>query len=233
MDSKPMQGIADFPLRQTTQESVADYLRKLILSGQLQPGQRILQEEFALKLRVSRTPLREALHKLQSEGLITLSAHRGASVTDFSEEALHEIYTVRIALEGYAASLAAQRITHEEIAALEEILDKMESNLKRENWARLLELNRKFHLTVYAAARQPRLYDLICNYIDLADVYRRMYVTLKPAEMANHRKLLTFLRNRNAAAAELITRTHLREGLALLSSFLKSRQEHKESNHRA
>jgi DNA-binding GntR family transcriptional regulator len=217
--------------RHTTHESVADYIRKLILSGQLKPGQRILQEEFAVRLGVSRTPLREALHKLQSEGLITLSAHRGASVTDFSAEALREIYTVRIALEGYAAFLAAERITPYEMTALEEILDNMQASLAQQEWARLLELNRKFHLAVYASARQQRLYDLISNQIDLADVYRRIFVNLRPAEMVNHLELLVTLRNRQAAAAELLTRTHLHKSLAALLSFFENQPE--SENHMA
>lgn len=207
--------------RQTAQESVADRIRVLILGGQLKPGQRIPQGEFAQKLGVSSTPLREALHKLQSEGLITLSAHRGASVTNFSETDLQEIYQVRIALEGYAAYLAAQRITNEEIEALEKILTTMEPILKQGDKIKLLELNRKFHTGIYKASKQQRLCDLISNYIDLAGVYRRILVNLMPAEMVNHREVLITLRNRDSVAAELLTRAHLQKTLTDLLSFFK------------
>jgi DNA-binding GntR family transcriptional regulator len=213
----------DFTLRrQTTQESVADTIRRLILSGQLQPGQRILQEEFAQKLGVSNTPLREALHKLQSEGLVTLSAHRGATVTNFSISDLQEIYQVRIALEGYAAYLAAQLITEEEINTLEAILSSMEPVLKKGDKPRLLELNRSFHMGIFKASRQPRLCDLISNYIDLAGVYRRILVNLEPAEMVKHSEILVTLCNHDSVAAELVTRKHLQKTLTDLMAFLKA-----------
>ncbi len=170
---------------------------------------------------MSRTPLREALHRLQSEGLITLSAHRGAAVSEFSEEALREIYTIRIALESYASFLATQLISEEEIAVLDNLLDTMDSYLEQQDWVRLLDLNRKFHLGVYAAARQRRLYDIICNYIDLADVYRRIFVSLRPAEMVNHRQLIDLLRKRDAVAVEAVTRKHLQDSVVLLSNYLK------------
>ncbi len=219
----PPTDVSDIALsRQTTQESVADRIRTLILSGHLKPGQRIRQDEFASKLGVSRTPLREALHKLQSEGLITLSAHRGASVADFSMTDLQEIYSVRIALEGYAASLAAQRITDEDIDALEDILTKMELVLKQGDRLRLLEMNRKFHMGIYKAANQQRLYDLISNYFDLADIYRRLFVNLEPEKLVKHREVLTSLRNRDSEAAELVTRSHLQKTLSALMAFFKT-----------
>lgn len=213
----------DFTLRrQTAQESVADAIRKLILSGQLKPGQRILQDEFAQKLGISNTPLREALHKLQSEGLITLSAHRGATVTNFSISDLQEIYHVRIALEGYAAFLAAQSITEEEIVALEAILSSMEPVLKKGDKLRLLELNRSFHMGIFKASRQQRLCDLISNYMDLAGVYRRILVNLEPAEMLKHREILVILRNHDSVSAELVTRKHLHKTLTDLMVFFKA-----------
>ena len=87
---------------------------------------------------------------------------------------------MRIASESHAARLAAMRATNEEIDSLEQMLESMEPVLKRGNRAKLLEMNRHFHLGIYATARQQRLIDLITNYFDLADVYRHLFVNLAP-----------------------------------------------------
>ena len=79
-------------LVQTVHESVVDYMRGLILNGRLTPGERLVQSELAEQLGVSRTPIREALHKLAAEGLVTLSSYKGAAVADFSVSELEEIY---------------------------------------------------------------------------------------------------------------------------------------------
>ena len=223
MDNPLDPALSDIALsRQTAQESVADRIRQLILEGHLKPGQRILQDDFASKLGVSRTPLREALHRLESEGLITMSAHRGASVAQFSIDDLQGIYAVRIALEGHAAFLAARRATPEEVDALETQLRKMEPVLKNGNRAKLLELNRNFHLGIYKTAKEPRLFDLITNYFDLADVYRHLYVTLAPDKLVKHREILVTLRKHDAEAAERVTRGHLQETLEDLVEFFEA-----------
>ena len=145
----------------TIQESIADRLRNLILSRHFRPGERLVQSELAEQLGVSRTPIREALYELASDGLVVLSPHKGASVADFSLEDLKDIYSIRIPLEGYGAYLATQNITPQGLARLEALVEQMEDLFQRGDRWRLLEVNREFYATFYGAAGRKRLYDLI------------------------------------------------------------------------
>jgi DNA-binding transcriptional regulator YhcF (GntR family) len=105
--SLPRLGMLHVPLR----EAVTDALRKAILSKRLKPGERLVEEQLAAELEVSRNPVREALRVLESEGLVEISPRRGASVTQLSEEEARELVEVRAALEGLCARLAARRCT--------------------------------------------------------------------------------------------------------------------------
>jgi len=215
------------PTQYTTQESVANRLRQLIVNRALSPGERLVQSELAEQFGVSRTPIREALHKLASDGLITLSPHKGASVADFSLSDLEGIYSIRIAIEGYGAFLAAKRITDQDLDSLAVLLDRMrEVFLEGDRW-RLLEVNREFYAVLYAIAGQPRLYDLIMKHLDMADLYRRMAFAIDHYyrhTVADHEELLESLEKRDPEAAERISRTQLENTLTSLLAFLTAEE---------
>ena len=157
---------------------------------------------------------------------MTISAYRGASVTDFSISELEEIYSIRIALEGYAAYLAAQRIQPSELQNLEEILARMKVVLEEGDPQKLLQLNRTFHTGIYAAAKKRRLYDLIINYLDLAEIYRRIFVSLEHAraELVKHEEVLLALRNRDAERAQRLTVSHLKRTAETLTEFFEAQE---------
>lgn len=221
-------------VRHTTQESVVDHLRNLIFSRRLKPGTRLVQSALAEELGVSRTPIREALHKLDSEGLVTISAYRGAAVADFSLEELQEIYCVRIALEGYAAYLAAQQVTETDIKKLEKLVHQMENLFQRSERLKLLEVNREFYHTLYAIPGQSRLHGLIMKHMDLANVYRRMAFTLNKVyttTVPDHQELLAELRQGDAPAVERLTRIGLEKTAeALLQMLQQSKNQQKQQD---
>ncbi len=213
--------------RQTTQESVVEHLRTLILRRQLKPGERIVQSDLAEELGVSRTPIREALYTLATEGLVSISAYKGASVANFSVAELEEIYNVRIALEGYATYLATQHITEEELQHMEDLLQQTVEALQQADHTRALELNRKFHTILYRASRQQRLYEQIINHLDLSELYRRMYFIVKHLHVDTvdeHKELLEILRQGDAEGAEQHTRTNLQQTASTLINFLRETQ---------
>ncbi len=214
-------------VRQTTQESVVDHLRTLILRRQLKPGERLVQSDLAEELGVSRTPIREALHTLATEGLVSISSYKGASVANFSVVELEEIYNVRIALEGYAAYLATQHITEEELQHMEDLLQQKVEALQQADHTRALELNRKLYTILYKATRQQRLYELIMNHLDLSELYRRMYFIVKHLHadtVAEHKELLEILRQGDAEGAEQHTRISLQQTASSLTNFLRETQ---------
>lgn len=219
-------------VRHTTQETVVDHLRGLILSRTLRPGTRLVQSALAEELGVSRTPIREALHKLDSEGLVTISAYKGATVADFSLEELQEIYCVRIALEGYAAYLAARQITDADLQELEELVSQMEQLFDASERVRLLEVNREFYRRLYAIPGQSRLHRMIMKHMDLANVYRRMAFTLDSlytTTVPDHQELLGELRRGDASAVEHLTRVGLEKTAEALIQMLQKNQISKNS----
>jgi len=213
--------------RHTTQESVVDYLRTLIMSHQISPGERLVQSELAEELGVSRTPVREALHQLASEGLVTISAYKGASVTDFSLRELDEIYCVRIALEGYAANLATQLITEDDFQRMNSLVRQMKETFQLGDRLQLLKVNRDFYSSLYTIPNQQRLYDMIMQHLDLANVYRRMAFSLDRLYMntvGHHEELLTVLQRSDAKTAEHLTRLWLQETADTLIRLLEEKK---------
>lgn len=207
-----------------TQVSVADRIRTLILRRELRPGERLVQTELAEQFGVSRTPIREALYKLASDGLITFSPHKGASVADFSLSELEGIYSIRIAIEGYGAYLAAENITDPDIDELEALLNQMKEMFQQGDRWRLLAVNRQFYTSLYAIAERPRLYELIMKHLDLADLYRRIAFAIDHYyrhTIADQEELLVKLRQRDPEAAERLTRIQLQKTLSSLVAFLK------------
>lgn len=212
---------------QTMQEAVVEHLRRLILSGQLVPGQRLLQEELAGELGVSRTPIREALQRLAHEGLVSISSYKGASVTKFSGSDLVEVYSVRIALESYAAYLATQYITDQELERLESLMRDMGGAFQDKDFEHLLEAHHRFHADIYAIAGKQRLHEHIIQYLDLASLYQRMALSLGRGAsdpIREHVDILETLRRRDAEAAARIVRTHLELTMAELLGLFQAQQ---------
>jgi DNA-binding GntR family transcriptional regulator len=218
LDDKPL-------LVQTVHESVVDYMRGLILSGRLPPGERLVQSELAEQLGVSRTPVREALHKLAAEGLVTLSSYKGATVADFSILELEEIYTVRCALESHAAYLAAERISEDTLAGLETLLSGMAQAFQGGDMARLLEVHHDFHVTVCTAAGGERLQRLAVQHLELTNVYQRLALSLGRGAIdpvVEHQGILDALRSRDGERAASLVRAHLEATVAELMDLFRA-----------
>lgn len=197
---------------QTVQQAVLGHLRNLILSQQLLPGERLVQDELARRLGVSRTPVREALHRLAQEGLVTISSYRGASVAGFSLSDLKGIYAVRSALESHATYLAAQCISDEELEQLSALLQEMEAAFRKGDFECLLAVHHRFHARIYAAAGEQRLYDLTVQHLELCGLYQRMALSLGRGAtdpVVEHQEILATLQRREAEAAGRLMRSHL------------------------
>src|SRR6185503_9714951 len=129
MRSVRSQNIDRLPAHPTVREVAYRRLRQLILEGTLAPGQRIFEHELADQLGISRTPLREALRQLETEGLMQLSARRGAMVSSLSAAQMHEEFLIRATLEGLAIRLATPRLTADDHLQLERELARMQDAL--------------------------------------------------------------------------------------------------------
>lgn len=184
------------PAHPTVREVAYRRLRQLILEGTLAPGQRIFENDLADQLGVSRTPLREALRQLETEGLMQLSARRGAMVAGLSAAQMHEEFLIRATLEGLAIRLAAGRLTADDYRQLERELERMQDALTRGQRAAYLEHHRLFHMTLFEASRAPRLVRMLANLLESGERYEQLELAqsaLHADEMAHHRELLELL----------------------------------------
>jgi len=196
----------------TVQTEIIDTLRRMIFSNELQPGERLVQDELAVRLKVSRTPVREAIRQLETEGLVTILPYKGATVTKVTIKEIREIYQVRIALQSHATRLAIANLQEEDIEKLDELVVEMHDTDLANNPERSLLINRKFYEYFYSLAKQDRLFDLIMQYLDLARRYRQQHFyeggqTVIASRY--HEKLMDYLHKRDTEKAVDMVRTEL------------------------
>jgi len=211
---------SDFP--QTREEFVANRLREAILRGDLVPGERLDESALAVALGVSRTPIRSALRVLAAESLVDLHPHRGAIVSELSPDELNEVYLVRVILEGTAARLAAPRMDDERIAALEVLLQELESTEDPDRW---LAANNQFHATIYQAANRPRMLSIIEYVRNIATPYIQQFIQIREhmeSSRHDHRRILEACKKRDGQLAESEVRKHLQDVAQANVEFVES-----------
>lgn len=192
---------------------VVDRLREAILDGRLKPGERIRQETIAHEMGTSRIPVREALGRLQNEGLVTLTAHVGARVAQLRLAELDEVYLIRERLEPLAIANSASNLTDGQLKGLGGYVDEMEASAHVEDPSRWVDLDRRFHLATYAGAGLPRLLHIIEGLWNATQQYRRAYTRLPERfalAHAEHRLILESLERRDGENAQLLSLLHIR-----------------------
>jgi len=206
---------------------VYEKLKTAILSGQLGPEERLTEEHLAENLGVSRTPVREALYKLEAEGLIRPLETRGFIVSGDSREEMAELFELRAILEGYALRIISERITGESFQQLDTFLDKAQTALEARRMGDVFKWNTLFHDHLHElVSDKVRLYRLI---VDMRkQVLRHRKVTLQSIEGAQrtldgHRKILLALHLKDPELCEKTMREHIE--LAREDALLTIRKE--------
>lgn len=190
-------------------------IRRLIVTGAYRAGDRLPEEELSASVGVSRTPIREALHRLDAEGLVVYISNRGVHVASWSDEELTEIFELRCLLEGYAARLAANRATAEEIEQLSQLATEMDGlldQLDEEARDRVAELNNEFHSVLLIASRSQHLANFTKAVIQVPLVhrtFRRYTIEALTRSFAHHRELVQAVTARDGAWAEAVMRAHI------------------------
>ncbi|MFC3700263.1 GntR family transcriptional regulator [Reinekea marina] len=198
--------------RQSLPDVIAADLRSRILSGDLAEGDLIRQELLAAEYDVSRMPVREALKRLDSEGLVVFTTNKGATVTKHSLEEIAEIFDLRVLLEVDLFSKSIPRMTEQDFEACQALLDKMEASYAAGNVAEWGPLNAEFHGLLYAAANQSLTMQLLERISMQANRYVSMHIDqLRKADNAEneHRALLSFAKDRNIEVATSLLTKHL------------------------
>lgn len=159
------------PLR----DVIFEALREAIINGDLKPGARLLEIQLSEKMGVSRTPVREAIRKLELEGFVTMVPRKGAQVADLSVKQIADVLEVRAALDGLATSLACERITQEELKMLKDIQIQFNNTVDKGNVQNAIKKDVEFHDVIYRASRNNRLMTIANNLREQIHRFRVMY----------------------------------------------------------
>ena len=226
LDLGPLQA---FQERKSLGEHVFESLKHSIVRGKISAGEWLVESHIAETLGISRTPVREAIHKLEREGLIERQARGGFTVLGFKRDDIEETFGIRSALEGYAARLAAIKHDAKELEDLENKIDEFQNALDRKKMDLLPTINTEFHDLLYGLSKSPKLINMINHLRD--QIYRYRQMILKERKFAttsnqDHKKMLKYIRRRDAEGAERLVREHILRGQEMaLKEYDRQRQD--------
>lgn len=196
------------PLRDVVFES----LRTAILEGKLKSGQRLMEVQLAEQLGVSRTPIREAIRKLELEGLVIMLPRKGAYVADMSFKDLIDVLEIRASLEGLAASLASGRRRDEDIEGLEKLAREFEESVKSGDIEEVLKKDVEFHEYIFSLANNKKLYQIINSLWEQVHRFRVTYVSDYEASLSlveEHNKIFEAIKEGNCELAQKYATEHI------------------------
>jgi DNA-binding GntR family transcriptional regulator len=214
------------PDRRSLGDHVFENLRQAIIRGDVAPGDRLVESRIAGGMDISRTPVREAIHKLEREGLLRKLPHGGFTVVHLSREDIEETFGIRCVLESYAARLAALNHKKEDLVPLEEKIREFQACLAKGRLEELPRINTEFHNLLYALSRSPKLIKLINDLRD--QIYRFRRVLLKIDDWArtsneDHRNMLEAIRKRDAIRVEKLVKEHIEGGKMIVLKALEEK----------
>ena len=211
------------PLR----DVVFNTLRDAILTGKLVPGERLMENQLAEKLGVSRTPVREALRMLELENLVELVPRKGAQVLDMSEKDITNILEVRSALEGLATSLACKKMTKEDLQQLKSMEVDFEKAVADNDVEHFVDIDEDFHDLIFAATENDKLISIFRNL--RIQLYRYRMAQAKNNEtsmstiVAHHRSIIRAIENHDAEEGASIAQGHIKYQTESILRFVRNK----------
>ncbi|NMB46955.1 MAG: GntR family transcriptional regulator [Firmicutes bacterium] len=217
------------PLR----DIVFETLREAIIAGQLRPGERLMEVQIAEELGVSRTPVREAIRKLELEGFVIMVPRKGAYVSDMSIKDVTDVFEIRRALEGLAAELAAERMTEDELEELERLLVRTAETTARLDVLSTVDMDTGFHQVIYEASRNEKLSNMLYHLREQIQRFRTQSLS-RPGRLRRvlieHQGIVDALKQRDTDLARQLAEGHIDNAEdALLAVFQEDGEEEEES----
>lgn len=216
-----MMSLSSPQLASTAEEEAYLHLQHALRRGQYKPGDRLIPEEIATEIGMSRMPVREAFRRLASEGLVTLRPNRGCVVAGLTLNELNETFEIRSVLEGLAVRLAIPLFTEETLDELDRILGRMEraGDVGSSDW---VLRHQEFHAHIYSLSGRPKLIRQIAALHVAIEPYMRIWFDLveKPlSAREEHQNLIDALKSGDAMQAEKVMQAHVLDTAALLADF--------------
>lgn len=196
------------PLR----EVVFNTLRDAILKGKLEPGEHLMEVQLANKLGVSRTPIREAIRQLQTEGLVIMTPRKGAVVAEITKEDLTDVLEVRTTLEKMAVELACRNMTEEELEGLKKCHEELKEMLGKSELPLVANKDEEFHDLIYAASHNKRLIQILSNLRQQIYRYRLEYIKDENKWhrlVEEHSGLVKAIEEKDEMSAKLVIDRHI------------------------
>ena len=212
---------------QPLREAVCETLRDAIRKGILEPGERLMEVQLAEELGISRTPVREAIRKLEQEGYVIMMPRRGTYVSDISTNDVKEIFEIRSALESLATGLAARRIEPDELETLQNLLVEIEGYIAKNDIEKIVETDIKFHGLLYQVSRNERLVNIINNLKEQLARFRTLsmsYPGRLQETLEEHSEMVEAIANGDVSAARDAAEHHMeRAEKTLLKAMRKAK----------
>ena len=202
----------DLDTYQPLREAVCETLRDAIRKGILEPGERLMEVQLAEELGISRTPVREAIRKLEQEGYVIMMPRRGTYVSDISTNDVKEIFEIRSALESLATGLAARRIEPDELETLQNLLIEIEGYIAKNDMEKIVETDIKFHGLLYQVSRNERLVNIINNLKEQLARFRTLsmsYPGRLQETLEEHSEMVEAIANGDVSAARDAAEHHM------------------------
>jgi DNA-binding GntR family transcriptional regulator len=194
---------------QTLREKILETIRDAILKGNMKPGERVSEPELAERFGISRTPIREAFRQLESEGYLEVIPRKGAVVASLTERDVEEFYAIKIILEGFAAKMAAEKLTAKDIERLEGINDRLRQIAAEGDVKTFFRVHNEFHEVFIKAAGNERLYEMI-NQLVMRFKRLRLASLSQPGRMEisveEHRNMIQAFKNHDGDRADNLVR---------------------------
>jgi DNA-binding GntR family transcriptional regulator len=209
--------------QKSDKQNIFEELRLGIMKGVFTPRERLVERELAKRYGVSRTPIREAIHRLEELGLVQIVANQGARVTSFSFQDINNLYDTRILLEQHAAKLACSYISSREIVSLTNINEKLSQSVFCVDFSKMIKYDQQFHLTLYKYSRNPFLVKMIEDFrvksYPISYFFWKSNVDLKKS-ISEHREIIKLLKNKNKRKLKLLIEQNLIKAKIRYSKFL-------------
>ena len=216
---KHLKTLAPFPIRNLKRESLSnqvfEQMKEMIVRGEIPAGKRMIESVIAESMGISRTPVREAVRKLEAEGLLNHLPKGGYAVRGLDISDIEETFEIRSILESFASYLAAHRHSEKEIVPLEEKMEEFQRYLDKHDLKELARVNTEFHELLYDLSKSPRLVKMIHNLRD--EIFFLRNIILQSADMAylsnkDHGEIIKAIKKREAKKVERLVKDHIVRG---------------------
>ena len=213
---------------QPLRETVCEALRSAIRNGILEPGERLMEVQLAEELGISRTPVREAIRKLEQEGYVIMMPRRGTYVSSVSVNDIKEIFEIRSALESLSTGLAARRIEPDELEKLRALLTEIEGHIERKDIDKIVETDIEFHGLLYQVSRNERLVTIISNLKEQLARFRTLsmsYPGRLQETLEEHRAMVEAIAANDVEAARDAAERHMERAEETLLKAMRRKEQ--------